>query len=407
MKQPVTVNVQSQVNGQLMEHGAFAPLELLIAIGRLAYTDYECWRMGALEFLDQALLGSPTRIRALLASAIAYAEKIGLVAEHQEFTAWNTAGQMTTLKMSADEAMHKLLSLRFVAKQNTPQLDMFYNNPVVVLVNSVVDALVRRALNDAQHYLDRLYQQAPTHADLAVFDQLVEALRASDQAITNPQVELLALQRLNPLAKRLLSTRSRDFLVPLWRRLAKALEGFAFSSTTPNLHNSYILAQAQDFHGVSQSILSETSWWSQETLCVRLAECGYLRQVRSEALIAWCYLCWQFPNKVPELLDSGSWADTNITNLWYLFCGLEEQLALAEALPTEHFPAWLLLYEPGLCHSLVEDLPEITTASTQLYRVTHQLVVARQAGKSERELELRRQLQVLQPVLLSYLKSKL
>jgi len=407
MTDKIDASLQSQIDNQLMEQGAFTPVEFLISIGRLAYADYERWRMGEIEFLDELLLGNPKRIRAQLKSAIAYAEKIGLIAEPQEFDAWHLEGQSTKLKLSADETMHHQLSLRFVSRRDSPNFDMFFDSPVVVLVNSIVKSLLRRSLGDARHYLDELYQIEPNYADLATFDQLVEALEQSDQPAIDPRAELLKLQQLSPHARQLLGTQCRDFLVPLWRRLANALEGLAFSSVTPNLHNSYALAQAQDWTGVSQSILNETGWWLDETLCLRLAECGHLRQSRHEVLLAWCHLCWQFSPKATQLLDSGLWADPNINNLWHQYCTLEEELDLEEAMPTEDFPAWLLLCEPGLAHSLNWDLPKIDTAATQLYQLTHQLVVVRQAGEFGDELELRKALQVRQPALLRYFKSKL
>lgn len=406
MNQDIDVSLQTQVDSQLMEQGAFTPLELLLTSGRLVYTDYERWRMGELEFLDEALLGSPKRIRTQVDNAITYAKKIGLVEERQEFSAWNTEGESASLKLSANDTLHQLLSLRFISQQNVPQLDMFFDNPVVVLVNGIAEALIRRSLTDAERFLDQLYQQAPNHSDLAAFDQLVEALRKSVQPVTDPLTELSTLQQLVPNAKRLLSAQCRDFLVPLWRRLAEALDGVGYSGKTPDLHNSYVLAQAQDWEGVSHSILNEAGWWERETLCLRLAECGYLRQERRETLMAWCYLCWINPEEAMAVLDSGEWIDLSTVNLWHQFLELEDELELEEPLSTEEFPAWLLLTEPGLSRILSEELPKSDTRSEQLFSVVHQLVSARLSGNNERELELRKELQTLQPVLVSYLKMK-
>jgi hypothetical protein len=407
MKKSIDAGMLSQVNNQLIEQGTFSLLELLMSSGRLTYTDYERWRLGTLEFLDDALLGSPKRIGAQLEAAIACAESIGLLAKTQEFTGWQGQRQDTKLKLSADPISHKRLSLHFVSKQNTPQLDMFFNNPVVVMVNDVVDALLRRSLADVQPCLDLLYQQAPNHAELAVFDQLFDALQQSAQPVTDPLAELQALQQLSPHAKRLLGAQCRDYLVPLWRRLSLALERTSFSPTAPNLHNSYTLAQAQDWPAVSQAILNESQWWTHEILCLRLAECGYRRKVRSEALLAWHHLCWQASEKVPEWLNSGKWVDSDITNLWQQYCQLEDQLDLEEPLPLEDFPAWLLLKEPGLCHVFAEDSPRVEIPATRLFRTCHQLVLAQQAGDTTTEFEKRKDLQVEQPILLSFLKSRL
>ena len=235
MNQEIDTSLQSQIHKQLMEQGAFTPLDLLLSNGRLGYADYERWRAGEIEFLDQAFLGSPKRIDTLLQQAIAFAQTIGLVSETQDFPCLNPGGQTAKLRMSADKTKHEQLSLRFVSKRDSPQLDMFFDNPVVVLTNNVVDALVHRSFTDAQHYLDKLYQQAPNHADLAAFDLLVDAVRLADKHVNDPPAELLKLEQLSPHAKRLLSNRSRDFLVP--RALTVQLKK-ATNRNVPRHHNS-------------------------------------------------------------------------------------------------------------------------------------------------------------------------
>jgi hypothetical protein len=407
VNQKINANLQSQIHNQLMEQGAFTPLDLLLFNGRLAYSDYESWRAGEIEFLDQAFLGSPKRIDTLLQQAVAYAQTIGLVSETQDFPGMNPGGQPANLRISADKTRHEQISLRFVSKRDSPQLDMFFDNPVVVLTNNVVDALVHRSFADAQHYLDKLYQQAPNHADLAAFDLLVETVRLADKPVNDPLAELQKLEQISPHAKRLLSNRSRDFLVRQWRALAEALEGTPFSETNDKLHNSYVLAQAQDWPGVSQAVQDEPTWWKEQVLCLRLAESGYLRHSRSESLTAWCYLCWHSPEKVTALLDSRQWIDPNTIDLWDHFCSLEEQLDLDEPVPTQDFPAWLLLYEPGLIHSLDQALLELDPGPATLYAIVHQLLVAHQTGETGRELTMRKELQSRQPALLRYFKSTL
>ena len=49
----IATQLQAQVDAQLMEQGAFAPLDLLFNSGRLMYGDYEAWRRGEIELLDE------------------------------------------------------------------------------------------------------------------------------------------------------------------------------------------------------------------------------------------------------------------------------------------------------------------------------------------------------------------
>src|SRR5262245_29493052 len=101
--------LQAQVNAQLLEQGAFAPLELLFNSGRLAYGDYERWLRGEIESLDEVFMGSPEKIRAELEDAAAFAGSVGLAAEVREFhlstsaSATHVGGRR--LRISADKRL--------------------------------------------------------------------------------------------------------------------------------------------------------------------------------------------------------------------------------------------------------------------------------------------------------------
>src|SRR5258708_30121836 len=84
----IEAELQAQVDAQLMEQGAFAPLDLLFNSGRLIYGDYEAWRRREMELLDDVLMGDRGKILAELERAAAYARSIGLVEQPQEFFAW-------------------------------------------------------------------------------------------------------------------------------------------------------------------------------------------------------------------------------------------------------------------------------------------------------------------------------
>src|SRR3982074_1179376 len=92
--------LQAQVDAQLMEQGAFAPLELLFNSGRLLYSDYESWRRREVLLLDDVLMGNREKIGAEIQQAAAYARSIGLVEQPQEFFAWHAPSPAET---SADD----------------------------------------------------------------------------------------------------------------------------------------------------------------------------------------------------------------------------------------------------------------------------------------------------------------
>ncbi len=405
-------SLQAQVDAQLMEQGAFAALEFLISAGRLAYGDYESWRRREIEVLDDVLMGNREKIRVQLEEAANYARSIGLAPQIQELHAWRTQQHATDdkpLRVSADPHLQRLIASRYVPAQSLPQMDLFFDNPVVVLTTGIVQALATRDAAEAQRQLDRLYALAPNHTDLPSFDQLLTALQRvhPPQPIDDVRLELAFLLKITPTARRLLGAQTRDLLSPLWRRLADALRDHGFLPQEPTLHRSYALSQAQDWPGVSECVTSEPQWWQHAPLCLRHAQSAFYRQQRIEALTAWSHLCWQNPAEATRILDARKQPDTGITMLWQHFLDAEALLPDSDdALTAVDFPAWLLLHEPGLVQHLAEDLPATDTPGEQHYRCIHRWVHARRANRHQEELALRKALQSAQPTLFELLKKK-
>lgn len=425
----IDTSLQAQVDAQLLEQGAFAPLELLFNSGRLLYSDYESWRRREIEFLDGALMGNPDKIKAQIEQAISYARRIKLVEQVQEFHAWhqNTPAHEVDserpLRISMDPQLQRLIGSRYVRAQSVPQMDLFFDNPVVALTNGIVQALTTRNFASAQRQLDQLYAQAPTHSDLAAFDQLLAALGHLARPVEEPRQELVFLLEVTPTARRLLGAQSRDLLSPLWRQLADAVRGALFDPNEPTLHRSFALCQAQDWPAVGDSVLSEPGWQEHSALCLRLAESSFNRRQRVPALAAWCQVCWRAPAEASQAV--GKLRQPELTTLWQRFLDDEQdprspegpaQAAGPTAGPTagqnvgsttlteSDFPAWLLLNEPGLALPLAEDLATGTPAENS-YRCVHRWIHARRARKQADELALRKSLQAIHPALFRVLKQ--
>jgi len=404
--------LQAQVDAQLMEQGAYSPLDLLINTGRLMASDYESWRRREVELLDSVFMGSKDKVRAQIEQAAGYARSIGLVEQAQEFDAWHSearGGNGKSLRISADGALHRLIAARYVPAQSVPQMDLFFDNPVVALTNGIVTALSARNPGEVRRQLDQLYAQAPNHADLGAFDRLLAALDRLDRPRDDPRDEAEFLLEITPIAKRLLGPRSRDLLAPLWRQLADALQGRAFSAMEPTLHRSFALSQAQDWSGASDSVLGEAGWWLHEPLCLSLAQSSFYCQRRIEVLTAWCHLCWRHPVRAAAVLDSGRHPDSGITALWRRFLDSEDDDApdganLPASLTTPDFPAWMLLNESGLALHLAEGLAVGNTPGEDHYRCVHRWIHARRAHREDEEIALRRTLQAGHPALFEILK---
>ena len=414
----IDTSLQAQVDAQLLEQGAFAPLELLFNSGRLLYGDYESWRRREIDLLDGVLMGNPDKIKAEIEQAVSYARRIKLVEQPQEFHAWHqgapgdgtgsdrsaaeeiprsAAGATRDdrpLRISMDPQLQRLIGSRYVRAQSVPQMDLFFDNPVVALTNGIVQALSTRNLPGAQRQLDQLYAQAPTHSDLAAFDQLLAALGHLGHPVEEPRQELAFLLDVTPNARRLLGAQSRDLLSPLWVQLAEAVRGAPFDANEPTLHRSFALSQAHDWAGVSDSVMSEPGWQQHAPLCLRLAESAFNRRQRVAALAAWCQVCWWTPTEASQAVSK--LRQPELTVLWQRF--------LDDELEESDFPAWLLLQEPGLALPLAEDLATGAPAE-ESYRCVHRWIHARRAKKQADELALRKNLQSLHPALFRILKQ--
>jgi len=403
--------LQKQVDDQLLEQGAFTVLELLLASGRLAYSDYESWRRQEIELLDGVLMGSAEKIRLQIEQSVNYARSIGLVEQPQEFTAWQSDAPATNkpLRISAQPQLQRLIAARFIPAQKAPQMDLFFDNPVAALTNGIARALAATNAADAQRQLDRLYELAPNHSDLAGFDRLVAALGHLDLAVEDPQQELEFLLETAPTAKRLLGSQWRELVTPLWRHLADALDGQPFSPEHPQSHRSFALSQAQDWASVSACVLKEPEWWLQPSLCLHLAHSSAFLHRRNEALAAWFQLCWHAPAQAADELSKAQKPDAGTGAAWQEFLVTEDDLsdddADAATLGPTDFPAWMLLHEPGLARHLNEDTARTDTPGEQNYRCVHRWIEARRAQRKDEELALRKALQASQPTLFRYLKS--
>jgi len=396
----IETELQAQVDAQLMEQGAFAPLDLLFNSGRLFYSDYEAWRRREIEVLDEVLMGDRANIVAEMERAVSYARSIGLVEQPQEFSAWGTAGASgPALRVSSDAKLHKLVGTRYLPAQNAPQMDLFFDNPVVALTNGIARSLSARNALESQRQLDRLYVQAPNHSDLAAFDQLVRGLDDLSRPVEDPAGRLEFLTAIGPTARHLLgSSGSRDYLSPLWRQLADSLNGRPYSADQPDLHRSFALSQAQDWTGVSESVVAEGEWWLHAPLCLRLTESSFRRRRRIEALTAWCHLCWLAPAEAAA--GVARLRQTDLSGLWQAFNEADEE----EGLAAEEFPAWLLLHEPGLARQLSVDLPRGTSPAEENYRCVHRWIHAHRMHQRDEEMALSKQLQQSHAVLFGVLK---
>jgi hypothetical protein len=394
--------LQAQVDGQLIEQGAFSTIDLLINCGRLEYGDYERWRRRELETLDEVLMGDVQKITAEMAQTSAYARAIGLIEEPQEFHSWGNDASPALLKFSRDAKLNAAMSARYVPAQNVRQQDLFFHNPITALTNGIAGALAARNAREAQRLLDLLYAQAPTHPDLAAYDRLCGAIAGLELPVDSCEDELHSMLELMPLAKRLLSSHARDFLVPLWRRLGRALNQYPFDSQSPDLHASFAFEQAQDWVAVRERVSHEQDWRHHSALALRMARACSALGDRPQAMTAWFQLCWRHPDFAERALESRHEANLILRHAWLRFAESED---FGDALTIVEFPAWYLLNEPGLVQFLSEDLAQ-GCAADESYRLVHRWLQARRAKQDSDQMALRKALSASHPGLFRVLRDK-
>jgi hypothetical protein len=384
------------VDRLLFEQGVYTPLELLLAEGRLLYADYEAWRGGQYDYLEDRLFGDPEQSYDLMERAEAYASALGLAAETQHYVSWG-AQQGHSLRFSSASAPDRCFHTGYRKGEDALQLDLLMDTAGVTLANGIIRALVQRDEVEARRLLDRLFEIDPGHRQLGGLERLVAA--SPESPVEDAGLELQRLQgELCPLAEEILGPDARHFLAPQWRRLTRALLEVDFDPDSPELHSSYSSLRAEDWGQVKVSVEAESNWQEQPVLLRRHAlACGRLH-LDSEALSGWFRLCWRFPDQAAFI---GGEAEPEWRRYWQRFLELDPEL------PNRDFPAWVLIDQPGLANWLASrrcfddfDVPED-------YRATAELVQASSSPLVDASLiDKRKVLQVRNPELFAcYLRD--
>ena len=400
-------SIQSQVDRLLLDQGEYQPLEYLLQEGRLSYTDYEAWRSGQLEYLDEALFGDPEHIGQQLAEAEDYLQRRGWEVEPGRYKAWHGArspSRSQVLRFSADRMLNDCFHRHYRKPQDQPQLDLFTDSPATSLANGIAGALADRNPKEARRLLARLCDVAPDHVRLGEFERLTEAAERLDAPVDDISTEFQYLQAtLIPLADSLLGQASRNLLIPLWQRLSVVLQDRPYRADESELHLSYTAAEAQDWIDARRAVEREPDWQSDPVLLLRHARACERTHDNAAALPSWFTLCWSYPQHA-EAVEST--INHELRHQWETFQDLDP------VLPIRSFPAWLLLSRPGLIPILPEPTGEPESARAvcpqsylTLYRLRHNH--ARPATGSGDGMALRARLKEQDPLLFQHFLSAL
>jgi hypothetical protein len=392
---PEEINViHAALDRLLLEQGEYRPVEYLLAQNRLQHGDYEAWRSGAIPFLSEVLAGSPERIREQLHEASAYAARLGLQAHEQVLHAWGGQGELA-LRFAQDKVLESLLSTRFHPDDSKLQLDLFMDNSAQVLIREAIISLASRSWEQAELAIIHLRETDSGSIHLDALALLHESSFRLATPVVDTRAELnFLLETLAPMASDTLCGHARDYLAPFWIRLAQALRGAPFTENSPALHASYALEQACDWQGVRDACQEDRRFAVSARLRLRHACALFNLGFTTNALLAWCALCHDFPGEMAAALDADTFPDKDLRAAWLRYDDLDAE----PELEINFFPAWLLLERSELRNqpALVAKQPE--TPANQARLALHALLQQKPTLDTE-TLRQRKILQLAHPAL--------
>jgi hypothetical protein len=344
-------DVIAKLDRLLQRQREYVPLELLLAEGRLLYSDYDDWRNGTLAHLDERLFGEPESVIALLQSAAQVAKALKLIKQPLDYRGWGGGG---ALKFSRNPQLNALFHAAFKRAVDIHQPDLFMDNPASILINEVIAALTSRNYPECRKLLDQLIASDPAHQHIDAFLCLLETAQQPPSA-PDPAWLVQLNQTVAPLAHERLGGRADDYLVPLWRHAADMLEGRPFNPLAPQEHSAYYWQQSADWQCLLSSTEAVDAWRCQADLLMYHAKaCAQLHRQTDAMLDLFC-ISWHFPQQINRCIAQ---VDNLFKHSWQLFCDLDSDLTDSD------FPAWLLISLPAESEKLFEThLAELQPAA--------------------------------------------
>ena len=229
---------------------------------------------------------------------------------------------------------------------------------------------------------------------------MISALEAP--APEGPQRGVERVERMErewiPAASALLGARRRDFLVPLWRDIGRALDPAPFDPGNPERHASGAYREGLDWECTQRSVLAVPGYESEPVLLARLAEAHWRLRDRAKAIELWFALCRLAPEAFERLIEASDFPDWSLKNTWRV----AQEQALEHEMTPAWFPAWILLEEPGLARVLAPRRADDEPSRA------FDLVIAllSHPDLDEHGIELRRSLQDIHPSLLERFLAK-
>jgi len=328
---PAADLVARQVDMLLLEQGEYTPVELLLALGRLNYGDYERWRRNAVATLAEAVRGAHRELLELLSAAASRCAGHGLEPVTLDYP--RPSGDSVLQPRAAEDAeLDILLTTGFRRPIDCSQLDLFVDSRRTAAERAFTDALLCGDRAGATAALQRLMSVWSDCPERPRLEALVEHLGSPVDG--SPEEQLACIREtLEPAAIAWLGATARDYLAPHWRALCASLRGMPFDAERPQCHASFPAARVGDWQLVRDAVLSESDWCRQPILLSRLWQAAEQLREPTVALDCCCLLCWDHGMHAEAALQ----ASLFFASHYQAFLDVDAPLSVAD------FPAWYAL----------------------------------------------------------------
>ncbi len=343
----------SNIDSYISQHGQFCLLDWLLAENLITYTNYEAWRYGDIEYLDERISLSAEELTKLMSQSYSNCTKLKLDSEPQVYYQW--AGEyQKQLSISNNRGIDNALAASWISSKDAPQMDLFMDNTATIVENQVVDRLANRDFQLAEKALQQLSELNSAHKKLGGYRDLINYGLHITATATIAQEALCAEfdgvnNEVAPLAKELLGAKQRDYLAFAWRRVSDSYaKNINAGWTDENNQYTYALLQIPDWSTLQEYLEQDEGLYQSVGLMERLTQVYlHTRQIPLFVLM-WGLLFERYPQDAESMLGISG---TILVKHW------DDFLAFSDDWPDKYFLGYLLIQQPGLVHSLAK-LPQ-------------------------------------------------
>lgn len=331
--------IQNQVDLILFEEGVFSPVNWLLREGSLDYDDYQNWRNGKSEYLEDNFKASPAQIMATLEMIKDYLISQQIEPINQTYSSTN--GQ--TLNICRSREKELIFTTIYEPSDKRIQMDLFFDSVPICTENNLIEAIISHREDDTSDLLLKL--QKLNQEKYIQFKRLLTFKKTITKSSETCDEKIKSLQTITPLAFEVFGRFTPDFLTPFWHKLSIEIADQCFDAESPDYHLSFTAFKGFQWQQVLSSIEREKDWTQQEILIFRYAEACYKLNKEHDGIANWFRLFITFP-ETAELLIKNSCNRVMFSD-WKNFCELDPELELFL------FPAWVVMKNPALANNTV------------------------------------------------------